>query len=322
MKRVNIAALSNSISGISEILKGQSDILVFPANVISTYDDSFEYLIYLIESGINSGKEIYIDIDELCGEKYLSFLRKAEFWFSRGVQGVIVSSLSLLQEIRKSYPNIKIITGESLGVYDKYSISFLKKEFNINGMLFQPAVSLEKIKEISKTFQLDFWFCVFGKHCSCFKGICFLTEYISGRKKENLYKCLPESSINFRTKKHDEIRCGNYLLDRIRDDESLYIPYICRARLKNSLTNEIDNFINEPGTINYISHLSDTVNSGIKTILISGENRSPLFFKQSVPVFKDALDLFYTGEYKSSKMEGIRLKLNNLEEIDFIEELP
>ncbi|MFH1551651.1 MAG: U32 family peptidase [bacterium] len=119
-----------------------------------------------------------------------------------GVDGVIVSSLDLLNHLRGS--GLKLVASSILGVKNYQSADFLIKEFGVKRIIFDRQVTLDDIKDIVSRFpQIEFEafgmesgcrslanvclgrFIVVKKDCRG-QHLCFFSYTIKGRGKLNL----------------------------------------------------------------------------------------------------------------------------------------
>jgi putative protease len=86
-------------------------------------------------------------------------------------------------------------------------------------------------------------------------------------------------------------RLGRILIDRYKTGEAAGYPTLCKGRFR--VKGNIYNALEEPTSLNTLPLLPELLAAGVKAIKLEGRQRSPVYVKQVVKVWRQALDALH-----------------------------
>lgn len=198
---------------------------------------------------------------------YVKFLEKI------GVDGVIVADLGVFQIVKENSDlNISISTQASNTNWRSVK---MWKDMGAKRVVLAREVSLENIAEIRKKVpDIELEVFVHGAMCMAVSGRCLLSNYMTGRDA-NRGDCA------------QACRWKYSLVEETRPDE--YMPVF---------EDERGTYIFNSKDLCTIEMLDKILDLGVDSLKIEGRMKGIYYVSNVVKIYKDALNSYYSGEYK------------------------
>lgn len=148
--------------------------------------NSIREVISLVEYAHQFRVKVYVALNTILFDEELDEVKDIiEKLYRLGADGIIVQDMGILE---MDIPPIKIIASTQCDNYDLEKIKFLEKA-GVKRVILARELSLEKIKEIKKSTNIELESFVHGALCVCMSGKCYLSEAVE-RKSANRGHCM------------------------------------------------------------------------------------------------------------------------------------
>ena len=234
---------------------------------------SLEEMKVAVEYTHSLGKKVYVTLNLIAHNSDLEGLAEyVKYLEEIKVDGVIVADLGVLQVVAEN-TNLNISVSTQASNTNWRSVKMWQK-LGAKRVVLAREVSLEDIIEIRKNVpDIEIEVFVHGAMCMSISGRCLLSNYMTGRDA-NRGSCAQPCRWEYNLV--EEKRPGEYF--PVYEDERG--TYIFNSK--------------DLCTIEFIDKLLET---GIDSLKIEGRMKGIYYVANAVKVYREALDLFYSGNY-------------------------
>ena len=126
-------------------------------------------------------KKLYLTVNTLFKEEELSDLYGyLKPFYEQGIDAVIVQDLGTLRYIRRTFPDLPVHASTQMTVTGSFGVEILKK-YGVSRVVTARELSLEEIRKIHETTNIEIETFVHGALCYCYSGQCLHSSLIGGR---------------------------------------------------------------------------------------------------------------------------------------------
>ncbi|KLO23771.1 protease [Marinitoga sp. 1197] len=220
------------------------------------------------------GKKIYVTLNIIAHNNEIEKVADyAKFLESAGVDAVIVADLGVFKIVRDN-TNLEINVSTQASNTNWMSVK-VWKEMGAKRIILARELSLKEIREIrDKVPDVELEVFIHGAMCMSISGRCLLSNYLTGRDA-NRGACAQPCRWKYNLV--EETRPGEYY--PIFEDERG--TFIMNSR--------------DLCTIEFIDQILDT---GIDSLKIEGRMKGIYYGAIVTKVYREAIDLYYSGNYK------------------------
>lgn len=249
------------------------------------YAENFteDEILRCIRYGHLFGKKIYLTINTLMREKELQELTDWLLPFCReGLDAVIVQDFGALRRIRECFPEVAVHASTQMTLCSRFGAELLK-EMGASRIVPARELSLEELKNIRSSVDIELETFVHGAMCYCYSGQCLFSSILGGRSG-NRGRCAQPCRLPYRA----GTREGYYL------------------SLKDMCT---------------VDHLPELIEAGIDSFKIEGRMKRPEYTAGVTAVYRKYMDQYLELSERFGREEGAerfrveredRRKLNSL----------
>lgn len=191
------------------------------------------------------------------------------------VDALIVQDIGMIQIFTKRYPNTAIHASTQVNAHNIHHVKFLK-DLGVKRVILARETSLDVIREIKRTVDIELEVFIHGALCVSFSGNCLISSILnkrSGNRGECAYNCrLPYKLIKDKT---------------VISEES----YLMSAK--------------DLMTLEYIDQL---IEAGIDSFKIEGRMRKKEYVTQTTMAYRMAIDAYFEDKKINFKTEIDKLK--------------
>lgn len=231
-------------------------------------------------------KKIYLTINTLFKEEEL----KQEFYdyllpyYQQGIDAVIVQDMGVLEFIRTNFKDLPIHASTQMTISSAKGAQLLKEK-GVTRVVTPRELSLNEIKEIKETVDVEIESFVHGALCYCYSGQCLLSSFIGGRSG-NRGRCAQPCRLPY------ELYSGNKKISNDQQSHLLSPKDLCSIHL-----------------------LPEMIAAGIDSLKIEGRMKKPEYVATVVGIYRKYLDSYWNNMDKpfkvSEKDEKALLELYN-----------
>ena len=220
------------------------------------------------------GKEIYVTLNIFAHNKEIEYMPGfLQFLQEEGVDGVIVADLGIFQLVKEVAPKLKIHVSTQANNTNWLSVKTWK-QLGAKRVILAREMSLEEIKEIrEKVPDVELEVFVHGAMCMAVSGRCLLSNYMNNRDA-NRGVCSQNCRWNYKIKAENHE--GEH--DIVEDENGTYI-----FNAKDLCT---------------IEFIDKVIETGVDSLKIEGRMKSIYYNSTVVKQYREAIDLYYSGNYK------------------------
>lgn len=201
--------------------------------------------------------------------KYTDELVKAH------VDALIVQDIGMISIFAKRYPNTAIHASTQVNAHNIHHVKFLK-DLGVKRVILARETSLEVIRQIKQTVDIELEVFIHGALCVSFSGNCLISSILnkrSGNRGECAYNCrLPYKLVKDKT---------------VIGEES----YLMSA--KDLMT---------------LEHIDELIEAGIDSFKIEGRMRKKEYVIQTTMAYRKAIDAYFEGKPLDLNTEIDKLK--------------
>ena len=220
------------------------------------------------------GKEIYVTLNIFAHNKEIEYMPGfLQFLQEEGVDGVIVADLGIFELVKEVAPKLKIHVSTQANNTNWLSVKTWK-QLGAKRVILAREMSLEEIKEIrEKVPDVELEVFVHGAMCMAVSGRCLLSNYMNNRDA-NRGVCSQNCRWNYKIKADNHE--GEH--DIVEDENGTYI-----FNAKDLCT---------------IEFIDKVIETGVDSLKIEGRMKSIYYNSTVVKQYREAIDLYYKGDYK------------------------
>lgn len=234
-----------------------------------------EELLYAMDYLHLHGKRFYLTVNTLLKENEL----KHELYeyikplYLHGLDGVIIQDLGVLKFLREYFPGMELHASTQMSITGPGGAALMKK-MGCNRVVTARELSLEEIKEIHDSVDIEIESFVHGALCYCYSGQCLFSSILGGRSG-NRGRCAQPCRLPYKTGKGKE----QYLLS--------------------------------PKDLCTIELLPQLIENGVYSLKIEGRMKQAEYAAGVTGIYREYLDRYLYNpydEYKVSQEDLVRLE--------------
>lgn len=200
---------------------------------------------------------VFVTINTIIYEEELEELFKySDFLVCHQVDALIVQDLGIINTFVKRYPNTEIHASTQMNVFNVHQAKYLKS-IGVKRIILARETSIDTIKEIRKSVDIDLEVFVHGALCVAYSGNCLFSS-MNGGRSGNRGECAQNCRMRYSLYK------GNQLVN----------PSSYLLSTKDLMT---------------IDHLQEIIDSGVVSLKIEGRMKSPEYVVTTVLAYKEAI---------------------------------
>ncbi len=232
-------------------------------------------LLEAIEYAHIHNKQIYLTVNTLLknNEIFNELYHYIDPFYRAGLDAVIVQDLGVMEFLNQQFPGMDLHASTQMTVTDEYYASKLQSKFlNLTRIVPARELSLDEIKKIHNTTNLEIETFVHGALCYSYSGQCLMSSFIGGRSG-NRGRCAQPCRLNYKY-----------------EDKNA-----CLLSLKDLSTLEI---------------LPEILKAGVYSLKIEGRMKSAEYAAGITSIYRKYLDIYQETQgnhYKISKEDAQHL---------------
>lgn len=249
------------------------------------YADNFgeEELCHAIRHAHLHGCDLYLTVNTLLKDGELDELGAyLKPYYEAGLDGVIVQDLGVVSYIREYFPKLPVHASTQMTILGAGGAAFLK-ELGASRIVTARELSLEEIREIHETVDIEIESFIHGALCYCYSGQCLFSSMLGGRSG-NRGRCAQPCRLPY------QVKAGGKILNR-PDEAYLLSP-------KDMCTIEL---------------LPEILEAGVCSLKIEGRMKRPEYTAGVVRIYRKYLD-----RYLEHGREGYQVRKEDLEELKIL----
>ncbi len=265
-KRVEVLAPGGSMEGIRAAVNAGADAVyaggrAFGARAYARnpeQDDLFEAIDYC---HLHQAK-LYLTVNTLLKEKELT-QQLYEYLApvcEHGVDAVLVQDFGVFHFLRREFPDLPLHASTQMTVTGADGVRLLK-EMGAERVVLPRELSLEEIRSIRQSVDVELETFVHGALCYCYSGQCLMSSLIGGRS-------------------------GN----RGRCAQPCRLPYTLLG--EGQLSRSSEPYLLSPKDICTLRILPDLIDAGIASLKIEGRMKSPEYAAGVTAMYRRYVDLY------------------------------
>jgi len=257
-----------------------------------TYEELSEAVTYTHRLG----KKIYLTTNIFFHNRHLHpFQEFVKQIAPLGLDGLIVSDIGMIAWLREHYPDIPIHVSTQANTTNKEACRFYEK-LGVTRIVLARELSLDEIREIRESVDLELESFVHGAMCIAYSGRCLLSNYFTN---PSLYKpgerFTPGKTVRTRDANLGDCaqscRWEYYLVEKNRQNQLIPIE-----------ETEHGTAILSSRDLNLAAHLHALMQAGINSFKIEGRMKSIYYVANVTRVYRHALDAILRGETPSPEI--------------------
>lgn len=236
-----------------------------------------------------SGRKLHVAINTFAHPHNFQRWQKAVDTAVRaGTDVLILADMAILAYAAERYPHIELHLSVQASATNAAAIQFYQ-QFNISRVVLPRVLSLQQVRALARTCEIDLEVFAFGSLCIMAEGRCYLSSYLTGQSPNTAGACSPAAFVRWDEKAGIlESRLNDILIDRFAPNETAGYPTLCKGRF--TVEQETYHVLEEPTSLNTLDLLPQLYAEGIKSLKIEGRQRSPAYVTQITHVWRAAID--------------------------------
>ncbi len=283
-------AIDAGADGVYTGFKSLSNIRIFPGINFSV-EELEEGIAYARERG----REVYVAINAFPqGELVEGAYRDIAKAVSLGVSSVIVADLAMMRFIAREFPGFPVQVSVQAGAGTARMVNWLRDEFGIKGVVLPRILSMDEVEQVRAATDVEIETFAFGLLCINYEPNCTMSCYVTGVPNQTYGACSPAELITFdQTPDRLDMRLDGYLMNRFAHDEMRTYPTPCKGRYREEKTGRVTYPFQCPSSLQTMTMLPRFVRAGVDALKIEGRQRGKTYVRESVSVFRQAIDAYY-----------------------------
>lgn len=219
------------------------------------------------------GCRLYMTVNTLVKEGELDGLYEyLRPYYLRGLDAVIVQDLGVFAYIRKHFPDLHIHASTQMTITGAYGAKVLK-DLGASRIVTARELSLEEIRKIRETVDVEIESFVHGALCYCYSGQCLFSSLVGGRSG-NRGRCAQPCRLPYDVKRNGQV---------LNQGNEKYV-----LSLKDLCTLDI---------------IPDMIEAGVFSMKIEGRMKSPRYTAGVVSIYRKYVDLYLKRGRKGYRVE-------------------
>ena len=215
MEKIELLAPAGSIESLYAAINNGADAVYLGGNKFSAraYATNFdnEQMQKAVDYCHSYNVKIFVTINTILKENELNeAIKYVGYLYEIGVDALIVQDLGLVNLIKEKYPDFEIHASTQLTVHNGEGALYFKEK-GFTRIVLSRELSLDEIKYISKTLNIETEIFVHGALCVSYSGKCLMSSFIGGRSG-NRGKCAQPCRMEYTLKSKENGNKQGYLL--------------------------------------------------------------------------------------------------------------
>jgi len=208
-----------------------------------------------------------------------------------GANAAIIADIATLDYAANKHPDLELHLSVQASATNTEAIKFYQENFNIQRVVLPRVLSLQQVKQLSRSTEVPLEVFAFGSLCIMAEGRCYLSSYFTSESPNTVGACSPAKYVRYQeTQNGLETRLNNILIDRYKADEKAGYPTLCKGKF--NVEGNLYHAIEEPTSLNTLSMLPALMKANICSVKIEGRQRSPAYVEQITRVWREAIDSY------------------------------
>ena len=225
------------------------------------------------------GAKLYLTVNTLLKEKELQeqlyeYLAPV---CEHGVDAVLVQDFGVFHFLKREFPDLPLHASTQMTVTGEDGVRLLK-EMGAQRVVLSRELSLQEIRQIRRSVDVELETFVHGALCCCYSGQCLMSSLIGGRSG-NRGRCAQPCRLPYELYEGMSVQ-GR---DAIRKNENGH------GRL---LSSKGEQYLLSPKDICTLQILPDLIDAGIVSLKIEGRMKSPEYAAGVTAMYRRYVDLY------------------------------
>ncbi|MDX3774199.1 peptidase U32 family protein [Chromatiaceae bacterium AAb-1] len=262
----------------------------------------------------SAGRKLHIAINTFAHpDSFLRWQQAVDMAVSAGADVLIIADLAVLAYAAERYPHIELHLSVQASATNAAAIEFYR-QFGISRVVLPRVLSMQQVRALARTSQMDLEVFAFGSLCIMAEGRCYLSSYMTGESPNTAGACSPAAFVRWQEKPDGvlESRLNDVVIDRFNPDETAGYPTLCKGRF--TVGSDTYHVLEEPTSLNTLDLLPELYKEGIRSLKIEGRQRSPAYVSQITRVWRAAIDALLTAPERFTVAAEWQRVLNSLSE--------
>lgn len=251
-----LAAVSN---GADAIYVGGS---AFGARKEAAFSN--EELIETIKYSHLHGVKVYVTVNTTIFDAELEALQEyIHFLYLNDVDAIIVQDIGVAHLVKELYPDFELHFSTQMTLHNTKGVEFAKS-FGADRVVVARENTLEEIKAMKQTVDIDLEVFVHGALCVCYSGQCLMSSMI-GARSGNRGACA----------------------------QTCRLPYeLVDLKSGETLDSNVGDFILSPRDLKTVDHIGELIEAGVTSFKIEGRLKKPEYVATVVKAYREAIDQY------------------------------
>lgn len=229
------------------------------------------------------GVKLYVTMNTLLYEDEIeAAMQEAEFYYTIGVDALIIQDLGLFDLIRQQFPDIELHCSTQMHIHNVEGVKQMR-DSGAHRVVLARETPIELIEECCKQ-DIDIEVFVYGALCVSYSGQCLISSVManrSGNRGACAQYCRMQYELWNQTKNEQIQTEGKYLLS--------------------------------PSDLNIINEIPRLLDAGVTSLKIEGRMKRPEYVALVVRTFRDAVDAYMNNQKYtclSERLNELKLLFN------------
>lgn len=206
-----------------------------------------------------------------------------------GIDVLIVADIAVLDYARRHFPEMPLHLSVQGSATNPAALRFYHERFDIRRAVLPRVLSLAQVRQVAADSPVPLEVFGFGGLCIMAEGRCHLSSYLTGESPNRNGICSPAWAVRWdQSGDALESRLNGVLIDRYGPEENAAYPTLCKGRFR--VGEGVFHALEEPTSLNTLSHLPVLSEAGVRAIKIEGRQRSPGYIARVTTVWRQAID--------------------------------
>ena len=222
---------------------------------------SYDELVSAIKYCHLYGVLVYVTVNTIIYEDEVDdFIKYIDFLHFNNVDAVIMQDIGMVDLVRKLYPNLEVHISTQMHVHNLEGVKFFEN-LGLKRVVLARETSIDLIREIKKSSNVDIEVFVHGALCISYSGQCLMSSLIGGRSG-NRGACAG---------------CCRLPYDLVSD-----------GRVVND-----DRYLISTRDLMTLNHIGELIEAGIDSFKIEGRMKRPEYVYLIVSLYRKAIDSYF-----------------------------
>lgn len=270
-KKVELLSPAGSLDSARAAVNAGADAIYMGGPLFSAraYAESSaeDMLMRALDYCVLRGVKVYMPLNILIKQPEFGLIEPyLRPYADNGLSGVIVQDLGVMKAVREMFPYLRLHISTQAAVSGARYASLLSS-FGAKRVVLARELSLEEIREIHESTDIEIEAFAHGAMCYCYSGLCMMSSFIGGRS-------------------------GN----RGRCAGTCRLPYEVYDSHFRRLNTTDEKYVLSMKDLNTVRRLRQMIDAGVYSFKIEGRMKSPEYTAAATALYRKYLDLACEGE--------------------------